>query len=198
MELRIPTIEVVRDFYNRDMKEAFPPAELKPLAAIEEMWENGWYKPYCLYDDDEMGPIGCAFLWLGHPGWAILDYLCVNAGWRNDGFGTEILRLLHEMEPETVIFGEAEAPVHAPDPAMAERRLGFYARCGLRTAGYDTEMFGVHYQTLYLANREVADGDMLAEHRFIYQKEFAPDKYSRYIRIPYDPENPSESEDWVQ
>ena len=37
MELRIPTLEEVRDFYNQDMKEAFPPAELKPLAAIEEM-----------------------------------------------------------------------------------------------------------------------------------------------------------------
>ena len=198
MELRIPTLEEVRDFYNRDMKEAFPPAELKPLASIEKMWEEGWYKPYCLYDDDGMCPIGCAFLWLGHPGWAILDYLCVNAGWRNDGFGGEILRMLHEMEPEMVIFGEAEAPVHAPDPAMAERRLGFYARCGLRTAGYDTEMFGVHYKTLYIANREVADEDMMAEHQFIYRHEFSPDKYERYIRIPYDPQNPSESEDWTQ
>ena len=198
MELRIPTLEEVRDFYNRDIKEAFPPAELKPLAAIEEMCANGWYKPYCLYDDDGMGPIGCAFLWLGHPGWAILDYLCVNAGWRNDGFGGEILRMLHEMEPEMVIFGEAEAPVHAPDPAMAERRLGFYARCGLRTAGYDTEMFGVHYKTLYIADREVEDEEMLAEHQFIYRHEFSPDKYERYIRIPYDPENPSESEDWTQ
>lgn len=198
MELRIPTLEEVRDFYNRDMKEAFPPAELKPLASIEKMWEEGWYKPYCLYDDDGMGPIGCAFLWLGHPGWAILDYLCVNAGWRNDGFGTEILRMLHEMEPEMVIFGEAEAPVHAPDPAMAERRLGFYARCGLRTAGYDTEMFGVHYKTLYIAGREVEDEALMAEHEFIYRNSFAPEKYEKYVRIPYDPENPSESEDWTQ
>ena len=198
MELRIPTLEELRKIYTQDMTEAFPPAELKPLAAIEKMWNEGWYKPYCLYDDDGMGPIGTAFLWLGHPGWAILDYLCVNAGWRNDGFGAEILRLLLECEPGMVIFGEAEAPVHAPDPAMAERRLGFYARCGLRTAGYDTEMFGVHYRTLYLANRSVPDGDMMEEHRFIYQNAFAPDKYARYVRIPYDPENPTEAVDWVQ
>lgn len=197
-KLKIPTIEVVRDFYEHDMKEAFPPAELKPLAAIEKMWAEGRYKPYCLYDYDGMGPIGCAFLWLGHPGWAILDYLCVNAGWRNDGFGSEILRLLHEKEPEMIIFGEAEAPVHAPDPAMAERRLGFYARCGLRTAGYDTEMFGVHYKTLYIADREVEDEALMAEHTFIYRNGFDPEKYEKYIRIPYDPENPSESEDWTQ
>ena len=123
MELRIPTPEQLRRIYETDMKEAFPAAELKPLAAIEKMWAEGWYKPYCLYDDDGMGPIGTGFLWLGHPGWALLDYLCVSAGWRNDGFGGEILRLLAETEPGTVIFGEAEAPIHAPDPAMAERRL---------------------------------------------------------------------------
>ena len=199
MELKIPSLEELREIYHEDMKEAFPAAELKPLAAIEKMWREGWYKPYCLYDDDGAGPIGTAFLWLGRPGWALLDYLCGTASWRNDGFGAEILRLLHEMEPETVIFGEAEAPVHAPDPAMAERRLGFYARCGLRTAGYDTEMFGVHYKTLYLANREVADADLMAEHQFVYRNSFTPEKYEKYVRIPFDPEAaPGEKVDWEQ
>ena len=199
MELRIPTPEEVRDFYNTDMKEAFPPAELKPLAAIEKMWADGWYKPYCLYDDDGSGPIGCAFLWLGHDGWALLDYLCVSAGWRNDGFGREILRLLPRVEPGTVIFGEAEAPVHAPDPAMAERRLGFYKRCGLRIAGYDTELFGVHYNTLYLADGEVDDDALLAEHQFVYRNTFTDEKYAKYVRIPYDPATPQRARvDWEQ
>ena len=199
MELKIPTPEEVRDFYNTDMKEAFPPAELKPLAAIEKMWADGWYKPYCLYDDDGSGPIGCAFLWLGHDGWALLDYLCVSAGWRNDGFGAEILRLLPRVEPGTVIFGEAEAPIHAPDPAMAERRLGFYKRCGLRIAGYDTELFGVHYKTLYLADREVEDDALLAEHQFVYRNTFTHEKYAKYVRIPYDPATPQRARvDWEQ
>ena len=39
---------------------------------------------------------------------------------------------------------------------------------------------------------------MMAEHQFIYRHEFSPDKYERYIRIQFDPENPSESEDWTQ
>ena len=188
MELRIPTLEQLRKFYNTDMKEAFPPAELKPLSAIERMWKEGWYKPYCLYDDDGMGPMGCAFLWLGHPGWGLLDYLCVSASWRYDGFGAEMLRLLLKTEPGMVIFGEAEAPVHAPDPAMAERRLGFYRRCGLQTAGYDTEIFGVHYKTLYLADGKVEDAELMEEHRFVYQNSFTPEKYERFVRIPYDPE----------
>ena len=199
MELRIPTLEELREIYTQDMTEAFPPAELKPLASIEKMWNEGWYKPYCLYDDDGMGAIGTAFLWLGHPGWALLDYLCVSAGWRNDGFGAEILRLLPLTEPGVVIFGEAEAPVHAPDPAMAERRLGFYQRCGLRLADYDTEMFGVHYKTLYLADREIDDATLLEEHRFVYRNVFSEEKYAKYVRIPYDPETPQSVQvDWEQ
>ncbi len=187
MELRIPTPEQVRYFYNTSMETAFPAAELKPLTAIERMWQEGKYKPYCLYDDDGMGPVGCAFLWLGHPGWALLDYLCVDPGWRNDGFGGEMLRLLRQVEPGTVIFGEVEVPADAPDPVMAERRMGFYARNGLRLAEYETEVFGVHYKTLYLADGDVAEEELMREHDFVYRSSFTPEKYDRYVRIPFDP-----------
>ena len=96
------------------------------------------------------------------------------------------MQKLRETEPDTVIFGESEAPEDAPDGAMAERRLGFYARNGLRTAGYDTEMFGVHYKTLYLFREEVDDAALMEEHRFVYQSTFAPEKYAKFVRIPYD------------
>ena len=186
MKLKIPTIEQLREIYRTDMKESFPPAELKPLSAIERMWQEGRYQPYCLYDDGEE-PIGLGFLWLGHPGWALLDYLCVTSSRRNDGLGGEILRLLHEMEPDTVIFGEAEAPVHAPDPAMAERRLGFYRRNGLHVVNYDSEVFGVHYKTMYLANREVDEEELMREHAYVYQSSFTPEKFEQFVRIPFDP-----------
>ena len=38
MELRIPTREQLRTVYDRDLRAAFPTAELKPLRNIEEMW----------------------------------------------------------------------------------------------------------------------------------------------------------------
>ena len=197
MELRIASPEELRLAYERDLKAAFPQAELKPLAAMEAMWRDGRYAPYCLWDGGEL--VGEAFLWLGHPGWALLDHLCVAANARNGGLGAEILHQLLETEPETVFFGEVEAPVHAPDPAMAERRLAFYARNGLRTAGYDTEMFGVHYKTLYLANRVVEDERLMEEHRYVYQRSFSPEKYARYVVIPRDPNAaPGEQTAWDQ
>jgi hypothetical protein len=198
MELKLPTIEQLREAYRTDLKDSFPPAELKPLRAIEDMWAAGRYRPWCLFDGDCL--VGEAFLWLGHPGWALLDYLCVSPGWRNDGFGGEMLRLLPQVEgPGTVIFAESEAVVHAPDPEMAERRLGFYARNGCRLAGYDTDIFGVHYKTLYLADREVPDGELLAEHRYVYESAFTPEKYERYVHIPRDPAAESGTQtDWEQ
>ena len=198
MRLGIPTPEELKKVYEEDMKAAFPAAELKPLSAIERMWAQGWYKPYCLYDDDGAGPVGVAFLWLGNPGWGLLDYLCVNARLRNDGLGSLLLQMLPQVEPGMVIFLEAEAPIHAPDSAMAERRLDFYARNGLKTAGYETEIFGVHYKTLYLADREMEDAELMEEHRFVYRNSFVPEKYDRYVRIPYDPEHPCVQVPWDQ
>lgn len=197
MELRLPSPEQLRTIYDRDLREAFPDAELKPLRNIEQGWKEGYYLPYCLFDGDNI--IGEAFLWLGHPGWAILDYLCVAGTCRNGGIGSAILQKLREREPDTVIFGEAEAPEDAPDPDMATRRLGFYARNGMRTAGYDTEMFGVHYKTLYLSSGEIDEAALEVEHRYIYESTFSADKYHKYVRIPFDPQAvPGEKVAWQQ
>ena len=68
MELRLPTLEQLRTVYDADLLKAFPAAELKPLRNMEELWEVDRYRPWCLFDGDEI--VGECFLWLGHPGWA--------------------------------------------------------------------------------------------------------------------------------
>ena len=165
MELRMPTPEQLRTVYAADLKESFPASELKPLRAIEQMWADGRYYPWCLFDGDEI--VGTCFLWMGHPGWALLDYLCVSPGRRNGGTGAVLLEKMRRAETETVILGESETPCYAPDPELARRRLGFYARNGARTAGYDTEMFGVPYKTLYWAPEPIPDETLMEAHRFI-------------------------------
>lgn len=186
MELRVASLEQVALAYERDLRAAFPPAELKPLANIAAMCRDGCYRPWCLFDGEAL--VGECFLWLGRPGWALLDYLCVAAERRNGGVGARMLEELRRAEAGSVILVESEAPVHAPEPELAERRLGFYARNGLRTAGYDTDVFGVHYKTLYLAAEPVPDERLMKENRFIYQNRFPQEIYDRYVRIPRDPE----------
>ena len=183
MEMRFPTEQQLEAVYDRELRRAFPASELKPLRAMLRLMERGRYKPYCLFDGEEIA--GTAFLWLGHPGWAVLDYLCVAESHRNGGLGAIILRKLRETEPDMVIFGEVEAPEDAPDPEMARRRLAFYARCGLKTAGYDTEMFGVHYKTLYLPGHEVEDAELMEQHRYVYESSFTPENYRKYVQIPW-------------
>ncbi len=197
MELRLPTPEQLEHLYETDLRASFPPAELKPLSSIQRMWQEGRYRPWCLFDGEEI--IGACFLWLGEPGWALLDYLCVSPGRRNGGTGAALIRLMLEKEAGTVIFGESEVPELAPDPAMAKRRLGFYARNGARTAGYETEAFGVAYKTLYWASGAVDEQALMEQHRFIYRSSFTPERYARYVRIPLPPgAAPSPKVPWEQ
>ena len=142
MEMRLPSLEQLRTIYDRDLKAAFPAAELKPLKDMEKMWAEGWYRPWCLFDGDDI--VGECFLWLGHPGWALLDYLCVASDCRNGGLGSAILGKLREREEGTVVFGESEAPEHAPIlpwrsgvwasmPATACARRDTTRRCSVST-----------------------------------------------------------------
>ena len=135
MELRLATPEQLETVYDADLKVSFPAAELKPLRIIQRMLEDGYYRPWCLFDGAEI--VGECFLWLGEPGWALLDYLCISPRCRNGGLGALLLEKMLEAEPGVVILGESEMPEYAPDPAMAQRRLGFYARNHARLAGYD-------------------------------------------------------------
>ena len=48
--MRILTPEELKRVYETDLKEAFPPAELKPLWAMEGMREKGIYDPLVLVD----------------------------------------------------------------------------------------------------------------------------------------------------
>lgn len=195
MELKLPTPEQLETVYEADLKVSFPAAELKPLRIIQKMVEDGYYRPWCLFDGKEI--VGECFLWLGAPGWALLDYLCVSPRFRNGGVGARMLVEMLAAEPDTVILGESEVPEYAPDPDMARRRLGFYARNHARIAGYDTEMFGVPYKTLYWAAGPIPDQQLIDAHRAIYLSRFSPDKYTRYIRIPREPDaEPMPKVDW--
>ena len=198
MTLRDLTLQELHHLHRHELREAFPPEELKPFAAMKKLYRAGVYHPVGAWEGETL--VGYALLWEApQRKYVLIDDLGVTAARRNGGLGSVILEKLREAERGNVIFGESEIPCYAPDPAMAERRLGFYARNGARTAGYDTEMFGVPYKTLYWAEGKVDESALMEEHRFVYASTFAPDKFRRYVRIPFDPNGtPGERVSWQQ
>ena len=185
--------------YLDEMRRDFPPTELKPLSMILNSEADGTAHTWGVFDGDTLAayllmvrPEGCRM--------SQLDYFAVVPAYRAHGIGAQLLAQLpaHEDTAEAILI-EAEMPEKAEDAAMAVRRLGFYARNGARTAVYDTEMFGVPYKTLYWAEGDVDEAALMEEHRFVYANTFAPDKFARYVRIPFDPQaGPGEKVEWQQ
>ena len=121
MELR--PISDLAGWYARELSEAFPENERKPLADMMSEMERGCYEPLGLYEGQAL--LGYATLWSreAFPGYVLLDYLGVTAGRRNGGLGAAILRLLGERYAgRALIITEAEAPV--PGGPEAETPCG--------------------------------------------------------------------------
>lgn len=186
MHLEILPPDALKTVYETDLREAFPPAELKPLSAIEAMRARGAYEPLSLRDGGGP-PLGYILLWKHADGrFILIDYLCVPASRRSGGIGGMLLRAVRALyPPDTVFIAESEAPTG--DPArdgLILRRLGFYERHDARTLGYDTALFGVHYKTICWADPLPEEALVLRKHQEIYLQQFGREKYDRYIQIP--------------
>ena len=189
MYLNVMTPEELERAYRTDLTEAFPPSELKPLGAMEAMRRQGVYEPLCLRDGTG-DVLGYILLWKHEDGrYDHVDYLCVPAGKRNGGTGGMLLREAIVRSPkDTVFIGETEAPTGDPDrDALILRRLGFYARNGAKTLGYDSALFGVRFKTICWADPMPEEGEILRKHQEIYLRQFDREKYDRFIQIPLRP-----------
>lgn len=201
MMLHRMTAEELRRAYETDLREAFPPSELKPLAAMEDLCGKGLYDPLCLVDEENR-TLGYALLWRHEDGRHILlDYLCVPSRLRNRGIGAQLMEAMRAFyPPETVFIWESEAPVgDAAQDEMILRRLKFYQRCGAVVLGYDNALFGVHFKTLCCAGSIPNEKEVLEKHREIYLHQFGQKRYDRYVQIPLRPgEKPFPVTDWTE
>ena len=203
MELKTLNPDQLRLTYETDLREAFPPAELKPLSAMTEMMARGVYEALALFEEGKASPLGYVLLWKHADGrFLLIDYLCVPASCRNGGIGAKLLAALFDAyPPETVFIGESEAPTgEAEADEMILRRLGFYKRNGAATLGYDTALFGVHFKTIAWCRAGLpSEEEILQKHREIYLERFAGSKHERMIQVPLHPgEKPVERTDWVE
>lgn len=197
MTLRTLSPEELTQLYHREMVEAFPPSELKPLSSMLDMMDRGCYDALALGSDAQ----AYAMMWREPAGrYVLLDYLGTSAKLRSRGLGSQMLAALAGRYPEG-IFAESEAP-ESGDPREEElrrRRLGFYARNGFIRLDYDCALFGVHYQVLLQGGTRADSHRVMETHQAIYQAYMPPHIYRKYIQIPLGPgEQPFPPQRWTE
>lgn len=170
MEFRPVTGGALRDWYDRELTQAFPPNERKPLPNILALIDQGRYEVWGLFDGDTL--LGYATLWMepADKSCILLDYLGVTAARRNGGLGRRIVTMLAEqLAGKSMLLIEAERPVEGDDPAengLRRRRLAFYERCGFVPA-YDMATCGMRFTT-FLPEIPADLAPVMALHRAIY------------------------------
>ena len=146
------TADELTRVYLEEMRRDFPPTELKPLSMILNSEAAGSAHTWGVFEGETLE----AYLLMVRPQGACvsqLDYFAVLPAYRASGLGARLLAELPEKEAGAqAILIEAECPEKAEDPAMAERRLGFYARCGAVDTGWTERLFGASwFRVLVLA-----------------------------------------------
>ena len=187
-EFRMLSAQELTDLYERDMRRDFPPDELKPLSPLLEMMERGEYEPYGLFEEGRL--LAYALYWkaAGYP-YVMLDYFAVMPELRNGGTGSALLRDMLERFCQNGggVFGEVEIPETGDEAVdhLRRRRLGFYARAGLRQAGFRTKIFGVPFLIL-LYGPPISDEDLIKTAQALYREAFPePEFYARNFFIPW-------------
>lgn len=193
MELRPMTRAEIPGWYSRELCEAFPPNERKPLEDFFTLIGQGRYQLLGLYEKTDLW--GYAGMWRSpdYPDYILLDQLGVTAARRGGGLGGQILSRLKKNFCETTIITEAESPVPGDSQSenlLRKRRIAFYERADFRRV-YEIATCGMRFQTLILGKTEDLSALMEA-HRAIY----GPARTD--VRIPLSPGETPELPYWAR
>lgn len=188
MDIRPITKEALKPIYHNHMVNDFPADELKPWSAIHALYDRGIYESYGLYDGSELLAYACLTRQQDEA-WYLLDYYAVCAQYRSHGYGSQFITMLWQAcQHLQGIFVEIEQIDQANDQderAIRERRRNFYLRNGLKTTSIRTQLFGVHYEMLYMpcATLQPEDQTLLGELTKIYQTIVPAQLYQQNVQL---------------
>ena len=170
MTLRDLTLQELHHLHRHELREAFPPEELKPFAAMKKLYRAGVYHPVGAWEGETL--VGYALLWEApQRKYVLIDYLGVTAARRNGGLGGAILKMLAAREAgRRTVLVEAEAERSGgpeEERPLRLRRLGFYARNGCIPV-YESFNCGLLCQVFVLGPAPADQVDLKAAHRAIY------------------------------
>ena len=136
-----PGLKDVRELYN----SSFPDMERIPWGRlVHSLSEDRILNTY--YEDDQL--IGMTYHFCFQD-MVYFGYLAVNPDIRNRGYGTAILRKMHELCEGKRIVGDIEEVIPGvKDEAERKRRRDFYLRNGYESCNVFCVFFGVDYDIL--------------------------------------------------
>ncbi len=170
----------ITDIYNTYMVKDFPPDELKPLAHILKMAQEGLCTCYAVYDG---GKVLSYFNLCEADGYVLVDYLAVNPEMRGKGIGSMTLEYLKKAAGNNCIIVECEdihKAVRSEEEIIRHRRIAFYERAGFALTDVKARLFGVDYVLLtYPKNAN----DLAKGYETVYRRMLGEELYNKYMRI---------------
>lgn len=189
MEYRKLREQEICSVYEQYLIADFDELERKPLSLILQSVRSGAYEGYVFSESDEWQSDFMGYVFLSiHGDNRILDYFAVKEGRRNDGIGSEILKILPQLCPPNgsilVEVEDAEAMEDARSAALAERRYGFYLRNGYEDTGIKVYLWDVQYRILsHESSVKLKREERIEEYLAFHKAMMPPDLYREKVRI---------------
>lgn len=174
--------EQIVSIYNEYMTSDFPEDELKPLAQILSMVNEGTCTFYALRQNEEV----LSYFSVCQKGQGLLvDYLAVNKKYRGQGIGTRTLDFLKSISDNKYIIIECEDEEKAEDESnkiTRLRRIAFYERAGFKRSGVSSNLFGVDYIILTHPNN-ISKHKVKELYSAVYLKMLGQSMYDKFMKI---------------
>ncbi len=172
--LKEQSLTEAKETFDTHMQRDFPVNEQKPWDVTLGLYSKGIYEMLEIRSGGAM--VGYAWMVCPEGNAALIDYLAVLPQYRGTGIGGRILKELscrYARRGQTLLL-ESEFPDEAPDPQIARRRLGFYARAGFLDTGVQVRLFDVRFAILSPADPSAARQQMQTIYKAMFPGELLP------------------------
>ena len=173
IKLKTLSLKKTKVIYEERMREDFPPAELKKLQLICELFEKGLYEGFGVFEGENL--LGYAYFSMDNDHrFYLMDYFAIKKELRGQGYGSDMLQLITEhYKAADALICEVENPFLEEDYSLRQekqRRMEFYRRSGWNDTGIDAWMYGVEYRILSAkASRHIEPEGLLKAYELIYR-----------------------------
>lgn len=186
MKIREMSKEQLDNLYEEHLVCDFPKEELKPLSLLQSYMDKEQYTVYGMYEEEALLAYAM-FVHLEGQNISLLDYFACNRKNRSNGYGTKMLKMLHEAADVEGFIIEVESVRTASNEAevtIRERRIAFYERNGLRRTNIRTCVYGVEFEILYLpVNMDIEDSVLYKNIEKIYIQMFTKENFDQHITM---------------